>query len=812
MSYNLIYLKFNNYYNRKEIIYDTIADYISQATYYETQTTKNFEERDGVDTKTKTAWSNSWKPDYLLVVTETNTIVSRWFVTHFDFIRGNLYDAVLRRDLIAEVYNQVIEAPAYIEKATVTNLFDPAVYNKEDLLLNQIKKAEQTITDNSGIAWLVGFFDSSMTAAEFQDLFKDGTKYKYINYGKSPDYTTADITTWNTDIYNRTYTYINDSNQDNLSIVSAIKVLPSTGTGITTYRNSKCNYNLTSKWLEYNNSLVLESINGSTIAQVTADADAKSFVNSLSNTSMLSYLTAYAPSNYNQNVTDLVDTYSGKVVYDTTAQKYYEIRVSTSLGITGQTSAAIISALGLKIQQLLEPYNATIINSGILIQYQLTQVTFTFVEVARASGKIWTDASTIVPNESIMNDAPYCGFCIPYGDIRVTATGRHDVSVFKDQSLGAVNLLSYCLQNGKYLYDVQLLPFCPMLNANELYMSNSTTIRYDNVSSARVLTFYSTDGTTFTADNDHALSKAFLFFNSSFTFDYEYSIPDKTTALEKKIANCSEMYRIVSPNYSSYFEFSPYENNGVTKFNVDCTYKPYKSYIHVNPDFAGLFGRDYNDSRGLVITSDFSIPQVNDAWQSYQISNKNYSQIFERQVQNMRFNNRWNAAESIFGAITGGVSGGVSGGLTGAVAGGPAGLVAGAALGGVASAVGGITDIAKTFSTQREALDYTKDLYNYNLQNIQALPNSLASVSSFDANNKLFPFIEKYDCTDVEKEALRNKLTWNGWKIGRIGTISQFIQSSLTYIKCKLIRLEDTDLETNQILALAEELDKGVFI
>ena len=50
---------------------------------------------------------------------------------------------------------------------------------------------------------------------------------------------------------------------------------------------------------------------------------------------------------------------------------------------------------------------------------------------------------------------------------------------------------------------------------------------------------------------------------------------------------------------------------------------------------------------------------------------------------------------------------------------------------------GGIADYAKTAELNKEALNYNYDMYSYNLQNIQALPQTLSSISSYDANNKL---------------------------------------------------------------------------
>ena len=79
-------------------------------------------------------------------------------------------------------------------------------------------------------------------------------------------------------------------------------------------------------------------------------------------------------------------------------------------------------------------------------------------------------------------------------------------------------------------------------------------------------------------------------------------------------------------------------------------------------------------------------------------------------------------------------------------------------------------------------------------------------------NNKIFPVLEFYSCTDEEKTAFENKIKYNGMTVMRIGTISEFIKSEPTYIKGKLIRVEDIDEDFHYINELANEFNKGVFI
>ena len=48
--------------------------------------------------------------------------------------------------------------------------------------------------------------------------------------------------------------------------------------------------------------------------------------------------------------------------------------------------------------------------------------------------------------------------------------------------------------------------------------------------------------------------------------------------------------------FSGEFEFSPAKNGGVEYFNVDYLYRPFSPYIHVTPNFGGLYGKDFNDA------------------------------------------------------------------------------------------------------------------------------------------------------------------------------------------------------------------------
>ena len=103
--------------------------------------------------------------------------------------------------------------------------------------------------------------------------------------------------------------------------------------------------------------------------------------------------------------------------------------------------------------------------------------------------------------------------------------------------------------------------------------------------------------------------------NSTFNLSHSLTIPsrDSDSALNKKLSNELDLYRLCSPNYNGQFEFSVAKNNGVSLFNVDMTLRPFNPYIHVNPAFDSLYGRDFDDARGLICNGDFSLPLITDA-------------------------------------------------------------------------------------------------------------------------------------------------------------------------------------------------------
>ena len=141
----------------------------------------------------------------------------------------------------------------------------------------------------------------------------------------------------------------------------------------------------------------------------------------------------------------------------------------------------------------------------------------------------------------------------------------------------------------------------------------------------------------------------------------------------------------------------------------------------------------------------------------------------------------------------------------------------GAAVGAAAGAVTGVIDAVYNYeevkTLGRDAIDLKQDLYNYDLKNIQARPNNLTNIGALNPDFKYFPYIEIYDCTDAEAEAIENKFKYEGFTLGVVGTINNYIGTSQTtnFIRGALTRIDNV-VSPNEAQDIANELARGLYI
>ena len=411
---------------------------------------------------------------------------------------------------------------------------------------------------------------------------------------------------------------------------------------------------------------------------------------------------------------------------------------------------------------------------AIIISYVDTK---TIINLVPLPGK-GTAKVSINSSHRLLEDSPYSMFCL------------------RNTPLNLALAVKIAEKLDKKCYDLQLLPYCPVANKVEIH-----DLVEPNGEAEEEKDFF------FILNEDDEKIDYLYFATSSqgsFIIDKQISMPLDSVGI--KVANDCDTYRLCSPNYNGIFEFSAIKNGGVDYFEVSYTYKPYSPYIHVNPNFKNLYGNDFNDARGLICGGDFSLPRTTDAWESYQLQNKNYLNIFDREIETMDANHGLNmisgGVSSVFGAVGSGVAMGALGGP---------GFGIGA---GIASAAGGIADLIIQGLTYENNKKLSIDKFNMSLQNIRALPTSLSKVGAYNIDNKIFPFLEYYTCTETEKEAYRNKIKYEAMTVNAIGTMNDYLDAvdEYNFFKATPIQLQDIADDYHVAMAIAQELEKGVYL
>lgn len=795
---NIYFLHYNNYYNRivkREKSLDDYRLYQVGDPLLET----NFNPNDGVNTVHFVNWEPQipeTMPDYCVIQEiEGGQINSCWFVIEAVRTLQGQMRFTLRRDLIADFYDEVTSATSFIEKATLSPS-DPFIFNREDFTVNQIKKGEHLLKDPGGIAWIVGYLAENITETNVEEPlsfqpYETKARSDFDGLNTIPGGIRGKVTNATIDVISSVEFEFATTSFVKFSFWGGIKK----PTGI----NGESGYSLYQA--AYSDTGILFTAR-KTDTDLMSDASNKLVRGSLRYSSgMQENIESLCGA---RDQSDLL-RYNGKILLDSDSGNYYKVSVTRNADIQIDAQAPDNSVIKNNTKSIIEAAisdgaELEISNDTLAgIRYRASVESYTVSTYSFSPGKVYL---TIHGSREKLRDAPYTMFAIPYQETNIYGNGRA-LQANPEYSFAAAQAIAKKFQSSGSLYDLQILPYCPLQDVVKNGGIDLTGLE-ERVDFSDILYISPEEGAS-----AERVSVILWANRSSFTFN----IPHNIEISDPKIENQCDFHRLCSPNYSGIFEFSAAKNGGVSFFNVDCTYKPISPYIHLNPDFGGLYGSDWNDTRGLVCTGDFSVATISDAWEAYQIQNKNFSEIFARQISNMEVNNAVQREREIWGAAAGAVGAGTSGGITGAISGGGAiGAIAGATIGGGLSAIAGARDVQLSDQLRSEALDYTRDMYGYNLGNIQALPYGLAKTSAITANNKLFPFLEYYSCTDEEKQAFRDKLKYNGMTVMRIGQIGRYLQLEKTYIKARIIRMENLTDEFHLLNEIAAEMAKGVFI
>ena len=956
MSNILLLRGFNNYHKRTILKYSTLVDYQDNSASFLNYSSINFNPNDGIVTELIVgndaqlenskilSFDDVGSPDYLVVYdtdTESNiTIKSRWFILESVKTTAGQFRLALKRDVIADHMDWILNTDCFIEKAQIMDIYSPFIFNNESMTYNQIKKKEIPLYDSTGVPWLVGYiaksydgnngssFDCTGSISDAQDTdfltlaetpfdgisttdLLNGITFRTIShYTIFPTQFTAREGTWYPNMTAGFSLWNIDSNNEHTYEPELGLYYESSGGA--TIRNAIGDLGLFSA--KYGNTVALVNVVrplSSEIATIECSSmitsgiefankvyenltqtNAQLIMNELNSASSINHQGKAAIESFNLSQVKI-------------GPKYYQLQISFVNYAIGNESSGTLSASS-KTNLLNATNNAVQTLTG-----QTTYITPTgarriplYAVYADFSVRMREVPATLTvkvkcPNKAdrwTCNDQLFDMFCIPYGamniddDLKSGGTVQ-TITTRKDAALAAARALAASYGSGN-IYDLQILPYCPIKNIRDAYTPFVSRIKSIGGTDALVDPYIKYTG-NFEIDSDDAgklgsyqriydnnsedvLNYVFWATDSHGSFDvkiltsddkyYQYTSVTESKILRKKISNETEIFRLCSPNYNGLFEYSAAKNNNqeigviehretsnpdygdqfypdMTTINVDYTYRPSNPYIHLNPAFkgeenGGIYGQDWNDARGLICGGEFSMGYIVDAFRSYQIQNANFQNIFNRQIQNIDFNNALAKEQiqyaSIMSAIGLPIGGATTGALAGAKLGGGYGAVAGAAIGGIGGAIGSVGGYTLNMEwlekQQQETRSYAVDMYNYQLGNIKALPYSISRTDCLAENTRLVPFLEIYEATNREVENLKNVLKYNGMTLMIIDKPINYIASdnyeshyensvschgkACYYIKAKLIMNTQTELpdDFHTVDAIYAELDKGVYI
>lgn len=775
---NLFLLEgFSNYFNKQVKRFDVVEDYLLKCKKYENMRSINFVFGDGINTSQILQTKIKINPDYLIVTNENNEIVGRRFIIENDNLRNGQSKLTLKRDVVAEKIDEILDAEMLIERANVDS-DNPLFFVSENESFNQIKQSEYLLKDETGTNWIVGYIarDTNIEG-EISSIKKANQNYKSLE--------TLNITFYDENNYERGG-YFNFANRAVFSAITRVSLSSSTwtikskgaGQGL---NDGQPNVEALNK---YNGNLmnVFGRTNSNPTKDVVEQAWTRAYAKHREVLGLDTIITLEEQENLELLTSDETNEFiygNNDIYYSVKEQKYYKMQLGTpvlqhyKLVPTKENSRiyqSFIELCSLFYDELPDGGVIQVQGNPFEVEIDVYNQPVILTEVPQ----IGVIKTTISPNRIHLNDAPFDMFAIPYNEDNYNLVQQINLKL-------ATNI-----------YDIQILPYCPVRRL----IGNSGKIDIN----------LGTEGIDYNKITGIGYESYILWADkSSDIFKIKHKIEVPNNNIDLKVYSETTFARIVSPNYNGIFEFNVAKNGGVDYFEVSFTYKPYSPYIHINPNFKGLYGQDFNDARGLQCNGDFSVSMTSDARKQYEINNKNYQNIFNTEIKTMDENQRLSMISKGISTALGGIGTGL---VAGIVSGNPFfGLGAG-----IVSTGAGIADLGiaqDMFENSRQA---KIDSFKLSLGNIKARPDSLTKVSAHNINNKYFPFVEIYSSTETEKNVLKNKIELCGMNLNFVGKINNIKDSiGFSFVKGTILRI-DINEDSHFVQEINNRMQGGVYL
>ena len=837
--YNIhLFTNYNNYYNRQVKFKATLNEYLTDEDIFLMSFEKrNFVIADGIRTQHIIEYSagNLPTPNYLIAEDEKTHAFTRWFVIECRLTRGCQYTLFLKRDTIADFYDSVKASPLLVKKGYVDDN-NVLVFNKEMQEYNKVKKNELLIKDNTNSGYVVGFIDQDKDHAN-----KIYTSYKTdlqvdFDYSGLPSSITDLMAIGNATPNTTAKRFVEGDNRNAVELKTNYGAFhfwpagnPPRATGYdydfniyaensgTLYKFStitetkteqsmgvyfSSTLNISSTFI-YTTTLTNSCIincgqNGKprTIAENVANYIANKFYSTIS----LSYLKNSF--NIQSSEEAILNAYDGKICE--IGGTYYKCEIKEYGASTLESTN--ISSYDLALYKSLMPTSTTLemwanANNNVTPQYasghtpsDMTTSDFTlyaytrqyYLKLVQQNTNIYTYLTSSSSRNHLV-DNPYDMFVIPYSDEMVYEVNSTPYTSNKNMAINLAQAI--CQASGSSLYDIQIVPYCPF------NVPTSPSIDFSLVNSQPIY-----------LDADDSVI-GYYFWASKSSGEITLSETRGELTLSGDSYNYKEItqlrqYFLCSPNKESVYEFNPAMNKGVSEWKISYDYRPFSSYIKVQPKWNYLYSLNtssYNgltDQRGLLYNGNYSITQLNSAWSEYINSNKNYQAIFDTEIKTQLSQNQLQnkAYEETIGIRSYNLN----------------------PIKAVMNVIGMEREIDFMRETQSIDINARRQLFNYQLDNIKSQPNTIRKMTTINTDFRIFPFVEVYDTTPQDKENFDNLIKYNGMTIMVMGFMEQYLQDNTeTFFQASVVRFTDfIGVENDYTLVsdINNELEMGLYI
>ena len=797
MAYLTVLAGCLNYQNRIVLSSLTESTYTQRAASFKRVEGVNFNPGDGVETSQVLNLGEGFEPDYLLITDAVYYVQQRWYVMESSRNLSGQYSLRLRRDVLADFYPEIGRSYLKIERGWCPAA-STLIFNPEGNSFSQLKTGEIPIKDYTQSRWYVGYlagnaFEGGNISITIDDSEKREYDESYTSIAEAiSNYPGSAIDATGSSNMLQEY----DIRQLKVPLYDVIPTIdPPVLTSRRTYsvnvgayystsevgNGARPAYQIIPSVIESN---AFEILNGTLSSSFHADDVKKSLLQDMLRD------TGTTSEQYSTTVKS-----GGKVIrVGSDPYEFYQLNVY-EVSETSKESDMTKEGEGYKyINGVLDgvPY----VRKN---QYGAASTfTYSFTYNARMVKAVWkliSKPGTISISNQVVKagDAPYYVFAIPRDVLNVQYPDTTGTLV--DTSLADDLVYSMIRQLGEKIYDVQALPYFPGGHDLELETGGLFLPNTDYYTDVRV-------------GDKHTI----ICWLPSISCD-KGAITGGIHAWDDiKLDNETRFVRLASPNYASLYDFSVAKNGGVTGWAITMTVRPYQPYIHVAPIWGGLYSPMYQyDPKGLILGGNYSVDIVSSAWTSYEIANKNYQLIFDRNVQTLDLQQSIERNRDIRDMVSGFVNAGmatagsyVSGGAKGAV------ISAAKSAGGLISSA---LSMQEAEQLRQNARDSMMDMQSYNLGNIRARPDTLTKVSSINKQNKGWPVAEIYTAPQNEVDAYIALRKYAGMTVGVIGRLNEYLRENpykYRYIRAQVLRL-NAEVDTHMAQVINAELSGGCY-